>query len=155
MLRYVSGPILAIIFSLAYPSFEEVKNDPLYILGFIVAHLLLVWWFNVFIVSERRDDWKQPYAPNVLRGTTEGEDATKAETELSIKQSYGSNRLSQRKGQSNPQVLVLVKFSLPSTGILPLVAIKVAAPKLGDKAVIVTVPPVPSTSQTNRSSPQN
>ncbi|KAF5538678.1 amino-acid oxidase [Fusarium mexicanum] len=42
MLRYVSGPILAIIFSLAYPSFEEVKNDPLYILGFIVANLLLV-----------------------------------------------------------------------------------------------------------------
>ncbi|CVL06291.1 uncharacterized protein FMAN_03772 [Fusarium mangiferae] len=95
MLRYVSGPILAIIFSLAYPSFEEVKNDPLYILGFIVAHLLLVllvWcmsvfafprWFNVFIVPERRDDWKQPYAPNVLRGTTEGEDATKAETGMS------------------------------------------------------------------------
>ncbi|KLO92094.1 Uncharacterized protein LW93_7723 [Fusarium fujikuroi] len=92
MLRYVSGPILAIIFSLAYPSFEEVKNDPLYILGFIVAHLLLVWcvigfvfprWFNVFIVSERRDDWKQPYAPNVLRGTTEGEDATETETGMS------------------------------------------------------------------------
>ncbi|KAL5625741.1 hypothetical protein FOBRF1_000084 [Fusarium oxysporum] len=90
MLRYVSGPILAIIFSLAYPSFEEVKNDPLYILGFIVAHLLLVWcvigfvfprWFNMFIIPERRDDWKQPYAPNVLRGTTEGKDATKAETE--------------------------------------------------------------------------
>ncbi|KAK2936613.1 Sodium:neurotransmitter symporter [Fusarium oxysporum f. sp. vasinfectum] len=93
MLRYVSGPILAIIFSLAYPSFEEVKNDPLYILGFIVAHLLLVWcvigfvfprWFNIFIVPERRDDWKQPYAPNVLRGTTEGEDATKAETASSL-----------------------------------------------------------------------
>ncbi|PCD37162.1 hypothetical protein AU210_005666 [Fusarium oxysporum f. sp. radicis-cucumerinum] len=92
MLRYVSGPILAIIFSLAYPSFEEVKNDPLYILGFIVAHLLLVWcvigfvfprWFNIFIIPERHDDWKQPYAPNVLRGTTEGEDATKAETGMS------------------------------------------------------------------------
>ncbi|EXM14508.1 hypothetical protein V3481_005817 [Fusarium oxysporum f. sp. vasinfectum] len=101
MLRYVSGPILAIIFSLAYPSFEEVKNDPLYILGFIVAHLLLVWcvigfvfprWFNIFIVPERRDDWKQPYAPNVLRGTTEGEDATKAETGMSSGDASMSNK---------------------------------------------------------------
>ncbi|KAF5642230.1 Sodium and chloride-dependent GABA transporter 2 [Fusarium tjaetaba] len=89
MPRYIPGSVLAIIFSLAYPSFEEVKNAPLYILGSISAHLLLVWcvigfvfprWFNVFIVPGRRDDWKQPYAPNVLRGTTEGGEVTKAET---------------------------------------------------------------------------
>ncbi|KAH7222587.1 uncharacterized protein BKA55DRAFT_681043 [Fusarium redolens] len=101
MLRYVSGPVLAIIFSLAYPSFEEVKNDPLYILGFIIAHLLLVWrvigfvfprWFNVFIIPERRDNWKQPYAPNVLRGTTEGEEATKADAGMSSGDTSMSNK---------------------------------------------------------------
>lgn len=83
MLRYISGPILAIIFSLAYPSFDEVSNDPLYIVGFIVAHCLLLWivigfifprWYDIFIVHERRDDWKQPYAPNILRGTTDGQE---------------------------------------------------------------------------------
>lgn len=88
LLRYVSGPILAIIFSLAYPAFDQVSNDPLYILGFIVAHFLLLWivvgwlmptWFDVFVVPERRDDWKQPYAPNVLRGTTEEEEADSSE----------------------------------------------------------------------------
>lgn len=81
ILRYVTGPILAIIFSLAYPTFEEVKNDPLYIVGFIVAHCLLLWivigfvfprWYDIFIKHERREDWKQPYAPNILRDTTDG-----------------------------------------------------------------------------------
>jgi len=29
-------------------------------------------WFKSFIIEERRDDWKQPVAPCVIRGTTEG-----------------------------------------------------------------------------------
>ena len=81
LLRYVTGPVLAIILSLAYPDFETVNHDPLHIMGFIVAHFLLVWvvffffvpsWLDVFIVPERREDWKQPTAPNVLRDTTDG-----------------------------------------------------------------------------------
>jgi solute carrier family 6 GABA transporter-like protein 1 len=83
LLRYISSPILAIILSLAYPTFQEVNNDPLYIIGFIVAHFLLLWivvgwlvpsWFDVFVIHERRDDWKQPYAPNVLRETMDDRD---------------------------------------------------------------------------------
>ncbi|CAG1991375.1 unnamed protein product [Fusarium graminearum] len=96
MLRYVSGPILAIIFSLAYPSFDEVKNDPLHIVGFIVAHCLLLWivigyifprWYDVFIVHDRRDDWKQPYAPNISRGTTDGQEVDSNEAATSSRTS--------------------------------------------------------------------
>jgi solute carrier family 6 GABA transporter-like protein 1 len=92
MLRYISGPILAIIFSLAYPSFDEVSNDPLYIIGFIVAHCLLLWivigfifprWYDIFIKHERREDWKQPYAPNQLRGTTDGQEVGNTEAAMS------------------------------------------------------------------------
>ena len=82
LLRYVSDPILAIILSLAYPSFEALSNDPLHIMGFIVGHVLLVWcvagfvmphWLDIFIVPERRGDWKQPISPGILPDTTEGE----------------------------------------------------------------------------------
>jgi solute carrier family 6 (neurotransmitter transporter, GABA) member 1 len=82
LLRYFTGPILAIILSLAYPSFETLYDDPLHIMGFIVGHFLLVWcvvgfimpsWFDIFVIEERRDDWKQPLAPNVLRDAHEGE----------------------------------------------------------------------------------
>jgi solute carrier family 6 GABA transporter-like protein 1 len=37
-------------------------------------------WLDVFIVPERREDWKQPVAPNVLRDTTEGVVADGLET---------------------------------------------------------------------------
>jgi len=88
VLRYVSGPILAIILSLAYPSFEQLNNDPLHIFGFIIGHFLLVWcvvgfimpsWLDIFIIKERRDDWRQPTAPCLLRDTTDGELAANLE----------------------------------------------------------------------------
>jgi solute carrier family 6 GABA transporter-like protein 1 len=80
LLRYFSGPILAIILSLAYPTFEGLMADPLHVMGFIIAHFLLLWvvlgfvmprWLDIFIIPERRDDWKQPIAPCVLRDTAE------------------------------------------------------------------------------------
>jgi solute carrier family 6 GABA transporter-like protein 1 len=57
-------------------------------MGFIVGHFLLVWcilgfvtprWFDVFIIPERRDDWKQPMAPCVVRGAREAEVASSME----------------------------------------------------------------------------
>lgn len=36
-------------------------------------------WLDIFIIEERRDDWKQPTAPGLLRDTTEGEIATHME----------------------------------------------------------------------------
>lgn len=58
-------------------------------MGFIIGHFLLLWcvagfimphWLDIFIIEERRDDWKQPTAPCVLRDTTEGEIANNLET---------------------------------------------------------------------------
>lgn len=92
VLRYISGPILFIILSLAYPSFAEVTRDPLHIMGFIIGHFLLVWvvvgffmpqWFGVFIVPERLDDWKQPMAPGELRGTADNAGADSLESVIS------------------------------------------------------------------------
>lgn len=36
-------------------------------------------WLDVFIIEERRDDWKQPTAPCLLRDTTEGQVAAHME----------------------------------------------------------------------------
>jgi solute carrier family 6 GABA transporter-like protein 1 len=81
--------MLGIILSLAYPAFETVLDDPLHVLGFIVGHFLLIWcifgfifpsWLDVFIIKERRDDWRQPVAPRVLRDTQEGQLADEMES---------------------------------------------------------------------------
>lgn len=65
LLRYISGPVLAIIFSFAYPEFYTLRYDPLMILGFIVAHLGMVLviggciiprYYNVFIPPHRRSE---------------------------------------------------------------------------------------------------
>ena len=82
LLRYITGPILAIVFSFAYPGFQEVKNDPVYIFGFVCSHFVLIFiaigfimptWLNFFVPATRRNDGNLDYAPNVLRGTTEAE----------------------------------------------------------------------------------
>ncbi len=61
-------------------------------MGFIIGHFLLLWvvvglfmpqWFGVFIIPERRDDWKQPTAPCVLRGTVENDEADSLESVIS------------------------------------------------------------------------
>lgn len=42
VLKYISAPILAIIVAFAYPDFHEVRNDPLNIFAFAVAHLTML-----------------------------------------------------------------------------------------------------------------
>lgn len=80
VLKYISAPILSIVFSFAYPSFSKVKNDPLHIFGFSVAHLVMVIiaagfvvprWFDIFIPATRRGEGNIPYAPNVTIGQGE------------------------------------------------------------------------------------
>ncbi|KAL4936048.1 hypothetical protein BDV06DRAFT_114792 [Aspergillus oleicola] len=62
LLRYVCAPVLAIIFSFAYPEFHTLRYDPLMITGFILAHITLFVillgfvmprYYNVFIPPER------------------------------------------------------------------------------------------------------
>lgn len=77
VLRYISAPILAILTSFAYPSFNRVRNDPLHIYGFCVGHVVMLLVvlglvvprsFDVFIPNARRGEGELPYAPSVLVG---------------------------------------------------------------------------------------
>ncbi|PGH16193.1 hypothetical protein AJ79_01960 [Helicocarpus griseus UAMH5409] len=65
LLRYISAPILAIIFSFAYPEFHTLRYDPLMISGFILAHLgmfvillglIMPRYYDVFIPLHRRSE---------------------------------------------------------------------------------------------------
>lgn len=81
-LRYLTGPILAIVFSLAYPKFGTVKNDTVHIFGFVVAHVVIILilggfvvpkWFDIFVPPERLNDGVIDVAPNVMRQDIPGE----------------------------------------------------------------------------------
>lgn len=65
LLRYISGPVLSIIFSFAYPEFYTLRYDPMMIAGFILAHLGLLLillgfvmprYYDVFIPVDRREE---------------------------------------------------------------------------------------------------
>ncbi|CAI4210783.1 unnamed protein product [Parascedosporium putredinis] len=50
LLRYIAGPILAIVFGFSYPAFYKLRYDPLHILGFAVGHIALIIVAFGFIV---------------------------------------------------------------------------------------------------------
>ncbi|KAG9756320.1 SNF-domain-containing protein, partial [Aureobasidium melanogenum] len=65
LLRYVSGPVLAIIFSFAFPEFHTLRYDPMMITGFILSVLgmlavllgfVMPRYYDAFIPVERRDE---------------------------------------------------------------------------------------------------
>ncbi|KAJ3557211.1 hypothetical protein NPX13_g9974 [Xylaria arbuscula] len=65
LLRYVSGPVLAIILSFAYPEFYKLRYDPLMITGFTLTHILLAVtlagliiprYYDVFIPPSRQGE---------------------------------------------------------------------------------------------------
>jgi solute carrier family 6 (neurotransmitter transporter, GABA) member 1 len=77
VLRYISGPILLIVLSFAYPVFSAVRNDPLHVFGFTCAHLAVfftLWIYiwprslDVFVPAKRREEGVRAYAPQVLCG---------------------------------------------------------------------------------------
>lgn len=72
---------------MAYADFQNYSKDPMYIVGIIAGHFLLILvaagfivpkWFNWFIPIERFDDGKLPYAPGIPRDAIEGERADNA-----------------------------------------------------------------------------
>ncbi|KAK5200050.1 hypothetical protein LTR92_000591 [Exophiala xenobiotica] len=94
LLQYITGPVLAIVFSFADPGFQTVKNDPMYIPGFIVAQFLLLCivlgfvvpkWLVVFIPRDKRNDEKLLYAPDMTRGSTEAESDQAMESGESVR----------------------------------------------------------------------
>ncbi|KAK8856081.1 SNF-domain-containing protein [Apiospora arundinis] len=77
LLRYVSGPILAIIFSFAYPEFYTLRYDPLMITGFTLAHIGMVLiilgcvaprYYDKLIPAQRRAEGTEPTVPCEPKG---------------------------------------------------------------------------------------
>ncbi|KAF1359347.1 SNF-domain-containing protein [Lizonia empirigonia] len=92
LLRYISGPVLAIIFSFAYPEFHTLRYDPMYITGFILANLTMVViilgftiprYYDAFIPYERRGEGTEPTVAMETKGEIFGaliSDLVKAES---------------------------------------------------------------------------
>jgi hypothetical protein len=77
LLRYVSGPVLAIIFSFAYPEFRTLTSDPMMIAGFILSHIGMVIiiagyifprYYDSLIPPERRAEGTELTVPGELKG---------------------------------------------------------------------------------------
>jgi solute carrier family 6 GABA transporter-like protein 1 len=91
LLRYISGPVLAIIFSFAYPEFHSLRYDPMMITGFILANITMVVvilgftiprYYDAFIPYERRDEGTEPTVAMETKGELSGapvSDLVKAE----------------------------------------------------------------------------
>ncbi|KAF2217810.1 hypothetical protein CERZMDRAFT_80483 [Cercospora zeae-maydis SCOH1-5] len=66
LLRYVSGPVLAIIFSFAFPEFHTLRYDPMMITGFVLSMLglsaivfgcVFPRYYGQLLPPQRRDDF--------------------------------------------------------------------------------------------------
>jgi solute carrier family 6 GABA transporter-like protein 1 len=76
LLRYLSGPVLAIIFSFAFPEFHTLRYDPMMIAGFVLSMLCLAMmifgfimprYYNVFVARHRRDEGTEPTVANEVK----------------------------------------------------------------------------------------
>jgi solute carrier family 6 (neurotransmitter transporter, GABA) member 1 len=91
LLRYINGPLLAIVYSFSFPAFaSDGAKNPTHIFGFANAHfvsslvlfgLIVPQWFNVLVPVERRDDGNKMYAPNttIMDGQRESDSLESAE----------------------------------------------------------------------------
>lgn len=66
-------PILAIVLSFSYPSFNAVRHDPCHIVGFVIANLTMVFiavgwllpkFYDPFVPTEKRGEGHIDFAPN-------------------------------------------------------------------------------------------
>ena len=73
LLRYVSGTVLAIIFSFAFPEFHSLRYDPMMITGFIISILTLTVmvagfimprYYERFVPPHRRAEGSEPTVAN-------------------------------------------------------------------------------------------
>ncbi|KAL3959174.1 hypothetical protein ACCO45_007336 [Purpureocillium lilacinum] len=82
LIRYISAPILAIVYSFSYPSFYELREDPLHILGFGVGHIALILvaggflfprWLAPLVPASRRGEGKLDIGANVIPKSDDGD----------------------------------------------------------------------------------
>lgn len=81
LLRYLSGPVLAIIFSFAFPEFHTLRYDPMMIAGFILSILTVIAillglimprYYDAFVPVHRRSEGTEPTAPMQTKGELTG-----------------------------------------------------------------------------------
>jgi len=81
-LRYISAPILVIVFSFSYPDFYQSRMDPLHILGFTISHVALIMvgvgyilpaWFDPIVPEHRKLEGDMPTAPGVNNSVVEAQ----------------------------------------------------------------------------------
>lgn len=81
LLRYISGPVLAIIFSFAYPEFHLLRYDPMMITGFIIAHITMLAvimgyaipkYYDKLIPVNRRMEGTEPTVAMATKGELAG-----------------------------------------------------------------------------------
>lgn len=61
LLRYISGPVLAIIFSFAFPEFHKLRYDPMMITGFILSTIGITIMLVGFIMPRYYDIFVPPH----------------------------------------------------------------------------------------------
>ncbi|EOA88889.1 hypothetical protein ACJQWK_05946 [Exserohilum turcicum] len=81
LLRYLSGPVLAIIFSFAFPEFHTLRYDPMMIAGFILSILTVIViliglvmprYYDAFVPVHRRSEGAEPTVPMQIKGELAG-----------------------------------------------------------------------------------
>jgi solute carrier family 6 GABA transporter-like protein 1 len=81
LLRYLSGPVLAIIFSFAFPEFHTLRYDPMMIAGFILSIFTIIVillgfvmprYYDAFIPAERRGEGSEPTLAMETKGELAG-----------------------------------------------------------------------------------
>lgn len=81
LLRYISGPVLAIIFSFAFPAFHKIRYDPMMIAGFILSILtvtvilvgfVMPRYYDAFIPIHRREEGTEPTTAQDTKGELAG-----------------------------------------------------------------------------------
>jgi solute carrier family 6 GABA transporter-like protein 1 len=81
LLRYISGPVLAIIFSFAFPEFHTLRYDPMMITGFILSIITIVVvlfgcamprYYDAFIPIQRREEGTEMTTALETKGEVDG-----------------------------------------------------------------------------------
>ncbi|KAH7076472.1 hypothetical protein BKA63DRAFT_283333 [Paraphoma chrysanthemicola] len=81
LLRYISGPALAIVFSFAFPEFHTLRYDPMMITGFILSILTIIVvlvgfvmprYYDAFIPIGRRGEGTEPTTAMETKGDFAG-----------------------------------------------------------------------------------
>jgi solute carrier family 6 GABA transporter-like protein 1 len=81
LLRYISGPALAIVFSFAFPEFHTLRFDPMMITGFILSILTIIVvlvgfvmprYYDAFIPIGRRGEGTEPTTAMETKGDFAG-----------------------------------------------------------------------------------